>query len=407
MSVINQMLKELEQRQGNDLPDPSQVTSTQIQKKSSFKALITFVIVVIVLLNIVGLYMWNLYTENQHLKKSVTQPNIENIAMAERSASIVYQVDDNKHVENKDNVDATASSFNNISEEKVNNYIVPVEPEAFKIEQTETLESTLLKKETHKVIAVKNVSLADNQVSVKTKNTVATPITKPLLNVSNNSISPDKEEKGLHTDLVHQEVLKPSLSISRSKASPERVVKKKFEKAERALLDNEIPKAEKLFEDIILIQPNHKSARKQLAALWFGRKLFQPAVNLLSKGVELYPRDVDFRLMKARVLLSQNYKKEAFYVLNGDATVQHAQYQALLATTAESLGKVKSVILAYKQLTNIEQHKSKWWLGLAVALDRDSQFEEAKIAYEMALSKGSLSSNSAQFVKQRMTELGE
>jgi len=172
-------------------------------------------------------------------------------------------------------------------------------------------------------------------------------------------------------------------------------------------MDNDVLKAEQLFEDILLIQPEHKSARKQLSALWFGRKLFQPALNLLSKGVALFPRDVDFRLMKARILLNQNNTQAAFQALKEYETAPHAEYQVLLANTAQAVGDTKSTILAYQQLVKIEAHKGKWWLGLAVALDRNSEFEEARNAYQKALFTENLSDNTVQFVKQRMAELGE
>lgn len=406
------MLKELEQRQGEQSSGSSQAAATtQLQNKSSLKVTITIVIIVILLLNVIGLYIWELYTENETLKRGVTQSKPQNTKILKRSAPII-----NKAYENQKNEKVAGSHSEKILEEKKENDITQVEMNIQRSELIGMLDRDSVEQDNKKEIPVNSATSIEDQSklavsALQTNNTVATPtvksIAKPIPETSDNSPYQPKRESVLNTGLVNQEVPKSSLSISRSKPSAESIVKKSLEKAERAILDNEIPKAEQLFEDILLIQPEHKGARKQLSALWFGRKLFQPALNLLSKGIELYPTDVDFRLMKARVLLSQNYNKEAFYVLNGYATAQHAQYQALLATTAESLGNVKSVILAYKQLVNIEEYKGKWWLGLAVALDRDSQFVEAKVAYETALSKGNLSSNSAQFVRQRMTELGE
>lgn len=107
------MLKELEQRQGKQSSGSSQAAATQIQNKSSLKVTLVIVIVVILLLNIIGLYIWSLYTENETLKRGVTQSNAQNTTILKRSASITNKVD-----ENKKNEEATDSHFEQILEKK-------------------------------------------------------------------------------------------------------------------------------------------------------------------------------------------------------------------------------------------------------------------------------------------------
>ena len=197
------------------------------------------------------------------------------------------------------------------------------------------------------------------------------------------------------------------MSISRRQLSPERLSQQKIDRAELAINNHEIEKAEKLFEEVLLISPAHKSARKQLAALWFGRQLYQAAINILSRGIELHPQDIDFRLMKARILLSQKNTAQAFNVLNGLAQAKNVEYQVLLANTSQLLKLNENTILAYEELVALENHKGKWWLGLAISLDRNSEFDKAKTAYNNALIKYDLSDGSAEFIRQRLTELGE
>lgn len=375
MSVINQMLKELDER-SDTKENVSGGQATLGSQESSSKLKITLIVLFIIVINVFGIYAWGLYSENKALKEAVHTSSQSLPELESKPLSFPKLIKEEFTEVDIETVDKDIPAL-------INNSTTYIENKAK--QQTIEEPQAPIKKEV--------------QQAIKEDNVVITPL--------NDLTSEDHIDKTVTTDAIKKEEKQSSLSISRSKLSPERVVQNKLQKAEQAIIDNDIPKAEKLFEDVLLIQPDNKGARKQLSALWFGRKLFRPALNLLSQGMAIYPDDIDFRLMKARILLNQNKNKEALYVLNSLAEAPNVEYQVLLANIAQSLSEAPSVILAYQQLVILESHKSKWWMGLAVALDRDSQFIKARTAYEMALSTGNLSSNSAQFIRQRMSELGE
>jgi|GEM_PF-543059 len=417
MSVINQMLKELEQRNSQPQKNTT-IDNSLVQRKSLFTVKLALIILVIVLINIVGLYSWSLYSENKTLKKTAnnkqelvfttttkSQP-IDTIQIIKKNSLIENTpaeaqvvTTQNTHIESS----ALLVSKNAIQPNKI------VDSDAHHAAVNTQIKDAKIKSSQINQDSISDINLStgsntdlstqSNQLPAQQAHNI---VVKPLPKHNSNNLY-----KKPSADLTAQSNKKSSLSISRSKLSPERVVKNKFKKAERAILDNNISKAEQLLEDILIIQPAHKAARKQLSALWFGRKAYKPALNLLAQGVTIYPSDIEFRLMQARILLNQDNNKEAFYVLNTFSTAQNIEYQLLLANTAQSLGKLESAILAYQQLVSLEAHKGKWWLGLAVAFDRNSQFEQAKQTYETALSKSTLSSHSIKFIKQRITELGE
>ncbi len=406
MSVINQMLKDLDERQVEQNAPPGSTTMAGVNSSKSNKTTIAVVILLVLIANVLGWYVWDMYQENKTLKANVesnaapsdmsnTQPTLL-IANKGSSLSSTNTSDTNGNntvditdsISNKSNVENIEKPF----EGKLVTEKLPA-LDAAEFESQTSFESP------RKPILEVNTPPEVTRIVKRTEplnnnNTVVTPVRNEF-----EEIEPEIE--------VFEPPKQSSLSISRKKLSPEKLVKQKIEGAERAILDNNIAKAEKLFEEVLLIEPEHKSARKQLGALWYGRKLFGPAVNLLSRGVALHPTDIDFRLMKARILLNQNNATEAFNVLNGFSTAKNVEYQTLLANTAQLLKRNNSAILAYRQLVILEDYKGKWWLGLAVALDRNGEFEEAKSAYKSALTKNDLSEGSAQFIRQRLNELGE
>jgi len=177
--------------------------------------------------------------------------------------------------------------------------------------------------------------------------------------------------------------------------------------AEGAVNQNELSKAETLFEDVLVLTPSNKAARKQLAALWFGRKAYQSALNLLSQGIALTPQDSEFRLMQARIYLTQGYTDKAYQVLQALDQSNDIEYLLTLANIAQKLTKYPQAIRAYKKLANKQPSEGRWWLGLAVAYDSNSEYLLAINAYRSAITQGELSKTSLQFAKKRLTELGE
>lgn len=371
MSVINQMLKDLDQRQAHEQNVQSAVPVNVTNH--SPKKLIFIVVAIVLVLNVVGLLFWQLYTENKHLKTISEQSNIA------KAKPLVEQIDSSiKTQKTSDNASQLIAQVN--------------QPTQTSVEETITEQKASSGLDTPKIIT-QSVSNTVNE-----KNTTG-----------------KKREVKLAEKAIEQppiEVVKvaepaPQLSISRKQLSPQQLAEKKYTQAQQAFDGNETAKAEKLFEDILLLTPNHIAARKKLAALWFARQDFQPAHNLLSQGISLMPNEYEFRLMKARIYLKQGQNEAAIKSLMPLESTQNIEYQRLLATTAQQTKQFDLSVKAYKTLTKLQTEQGRWWLGLGVAHDSLGDFNSAKAAYKLAMTKVGLSQNAQQFVRQRLVELGD
>jgi len=385
LSVINQMLKDLDQRQAEQAPEQSSHTVPVVANNSS-KQMILVALVIIVLLNIIGLFFWQLYNENQSLKAvqkanarpvNTFKPQIKAATVAIQS--IKAEPFETKIVE-KSLAEAKPVEINNNKAE----LILP-KVDVISVEPIKTAPQAIVKANKQKKIPVPVSGLIEEQQVIA--NNVKT-------NDLNNQTQPEPNSQ-------------PSLTISRREMSPKDLAKQKFSRAEQAILGNNINKAEQLLEEILLLEPEHKPARKQLAALWFGRKSFQPALNLLSQGIAFSPQDSEYRLMQARIYLNQGQKSSALQILMVLADSSNVEYQALLANTAQQQGQFPQAITAYQQLVKLQENKGRWWLGLAIAFDSNSQFIKAEQAYQMAINQQNLSASAAGFARKRLTELGE
>lgn len=390
MSVINQMLKDLDERQSEQ--QHSQ-TSQILQKKpvSPWK-LITLIVIVVIALNIAGVFIWQLYVENKSLKS-----NHENSYEKNQQAQQLI-----KGLENK-LLTAKSVESNNAADTELLSSETPEAASINNVTSQQAEENTLL---LQKVKTQEKYFEADDSIKHNETNNTEVLNDSPI-----ESVSQERSEKEgnnlLESETQVKEIVKPTLSISRKQLTAAELTQQKIGQAEQALAENELTKAEKLFEDVLLMTPEHKSARKQLAALWFGRQSFQAAINVLSQGIQLYPDDSEFRLMKARIYLNQGQTVAAVNTLKDLPYVENVEYQALLASHAQQISQFGIATTAYQLLAKLEPNAGRWWLGLAVAYDSNSEFDQAVIAYGQSIDKSDLSENARQFARQRIQELGE
>jgi len=367
MSVINQMLKELDQRnagQGQSTSVPVAVT-----KKTSATKIMLISLVVILVLNAVGLYIWQLVSENQSLKLQ-TQMQLETETQFNKR---LKQLKREKQQQ---------------TQQKAQQKIVAVKTLTPVIIESQ---SKLKPPGTQPAIAIKQVNHVAITKAVKAKPMKAEPAkAKPLKEVVDQEFKP-----------------KSKMIVSRRHLTEDELVAKKVAKAELALNREQIGKAEQLFEDVLIIQPSNDKVRQKLAALWFGRKAYQQAGNLLSQGIAIDAKNSDLRVMKAKIALKQNNYQAAYRSLKPLAKLQQQDYQLLLANTAQQANQVNGAINAYKELINMQPDSAKWPLGLAIVYDKNSQFQLATEQYKQALNKNDLSASSSSFAQQRIQALKE
>ena len=374
MSVINQMLKDLDKR----APEQGQAPITIVaHQKSSTLKVILISVAVLLCLNALGFYIWN-------LQEQVAQSRTENATQ-----TLVRQPTESTQLEVISPKSEARSVLNQSTESNQQEVISP-------------------KSVTQTVVSQSKESI--QQEITRPKNVTQTLVSKPIDVIPQDVTSPKnlaRTEVRQSTESIQQEVSKSKMSVSRRQLSPKELIARKLEKAEKLISLNELTKAEQLFEDVLIIKPEHKEARKKLAALWFGRKTYQQAVNLLSQGIAIDMQDGELRMLKARILLKQGQHKAAYHTLKPLVSLENEEYQVMLANIAQQTGNFSSAISAYQMLIKMQPYSGRWHLGLAITYDKDGQFLLAINEYGLALTKANLSASSAEFAEQRMQALGE
>ena len=205
-------------------------------------------------------------------------------------------------------------------------------------------------------------------------------------------------------------VEKPAFKIEKSSSNltREQRLEKLMTKAQESFDKGYISDAITQLEEVLASSDNHVEARNLLAVAWYGRAELQQAVNILNDGLSRYPTVEEWRLTAAKIYFKENQLQGAFSYLDANLASASAEYHSMKGTLARQLKRFDKAEEAYTNLTRIEPDKANWWLGFyAIALDSQKKTELAKDSYMKATERSGLSPASIQFAQQRIEQLQE
>ena len=108
-------------------------------------------------------------------------------------------------------------------------------------------------------------------------------------------------------------------------------------------------------------------------------------------------------LQQARLASVQKNWAGAELALNQiSSAVSNAEVLQLKANALQQQQKLAEALLAWQQLTTIQPGFSRGWLGQALVLEQLGRLPQAKQAYQRALTAGGLSAATVQFIQQRL-----
>ena len=199
------------------------------------------------------------------------------------------------------------------------------------------------------------------------------------------------------------------MAITEVKLTPKQLAKKRFTLASEAERDGKLKDAISYYEQTLALEPSMHEARKQLAALHYGQGQLAKASEVLQQGMLLFPQQLDFALLLARVQQAAGQADLALVTLANIPDTHPLARQKWMAQSdlAQKLEQFSVSEQAYRQLLQQEPQQAKWWMGLAYALDSQQQFPQARQAYRTALGHRGLSAQASAFIEQRLTQLGD
>ena len=159
--------------------------------------------------------------------------------------------------------------------------------------------------------------------------------------------------------------------------------------------------------EVLDIDPRHLPARQKLLGLLLQERSTLELKTFLNDSLALFPTHLGFISALARYQIQQKDFSGAIATLErvDNFTINDFQYLSLLAASYQQQQFYTKALPIYQKLSQLQPDKAENWLGLGICADKLQQPSSAARAYQRALQRNSLSNEVVDYIKQRLSAL--
>lgn len=199
--------------------------------------------------------------------------------------------------------------------------------------------------------------------------------------------------------VVEAKVVKLDIKSSR----PELSASEQLQRAVALLKNRRVVEAEKLLKGLIG-GPRDLAARKQLIGILAQKGQTNDYSALLNESINRYPQQTIFKTEYARSLINLNSYQAAIDYLQNISDADATQL-ALLGASYQRLDQHQQAVHFYKQSLEMDRQQTKNWISLGISQEQTAQLAEALQSYRIASKLGNLNTRLQAFVEKRTKQL--
>ena len=186
--------------------------------------------------------------------------------------------------------------------------------------------------------------------------------------------------------------------------NPQEFAEAEFRRGAGLLNDGRVGDAKEAFLAALNADQKHESARQALIALLLDQRQIAQARGLLQDGLAVNPGNAVFATSLARILIESREYDGALKALQGAsaAGAASAEYQALAGAAYQRLGNHRRATEAYQASLRIFPGSGSSWIGLAISLEALDHPLEAAEAFRRALATEALTPDLRGFAETRL-----
>ncbi len=204
---------------------------------------------------------------------------------------------------------------------------------------------------------------------------------------------------------LHPATVAPQISKKNNSVAPDQQA---FNAALKQLENGDTVAAEKSLRRALVLNQELLAARLQLVDLLQRQQQFDQAEEVLTQGLALQPANYQLRKTFARLLLERQHYSAAMELLQAKPTPvvsKDLEYYALLAVLQQEAGQFNSAAVTYNSLLQVRPNNALWWFGRALATDQDGNYKQAGKAYRQALALPGLEERLRSYSSSRLQQL--
>lgn len=174
------------------------------------------------------------------------------------------------------------------------------------------------------------------------------------------------------------------------------------------LQQGRVAESELKLEQALALHPQQMDARQLLAGLLLDAKRYKDAMRLLQEGIDVAPEQSGFRMALARLQVESGNREAALLTLQSGLPYtgsNQGDYLAFLAALLQQEDQHEAAAQYYLAALGQNPSEPSWLVGAGISLQALERNTDALSAFERASMAGTLSPDVAEFVAQRIRQL--
>jgi len=188
--------------------------------------------------------------------------------------------------------------------------------------------------------------------------------------------------------------------------TPEQLAEKHYQAGYSLLQQGDQRGAESNWKKALDADPGHSRSRESLAILYLSQSRRIEAAAQLKQGLARQPSNSTLALIYARMQLDDSDTKGAVATLESAMRQpQSADFYAFLAAVYQQQRDFEKSIAAYQRALQMQPKQGVWWMGTGISMEGAGKKADALSAYKQAKESGRLAPKLMQYVEERIKAL--
>ena len=202
-------------------------------------------------------------------------------------------------------------------------------------------------------------------------------------------------------------VIAPAIQKQIKELTPAQRAENEYRKAVLALQQGKRADAVAGFEQALQFDPKHAGARQALIGVLLDGSQQDEAIAKAREGLNADPAQTGLAMILARLQLEKGELRPAIETLQRSLphAAEKADYQAFLAALLQRDERHKQAVEHYLLALQKAPQNGVWWMGLGISLQAEKRMPEAQESFKRAKATNSLSPDLLAFVEARLGQL--
>lgn len=189
--------------------------------------------------------------------------------------------------------------------------------------------------------------------------------------------------------------------------TPQQRAENEYRKAVLLMQQNKSAEAAVVLEQTLQLDARHIAARQALIGILLDGKQQDDAIQRAREGIALDPAQAGLAIILARLQIEKGELPSAIATLERSLPygAERADYRAFLGALLQRDGKHKQASEQYLLALKKAPQNGLWWMGLGISFQAEKRVAEAQEAYKRAKATNTLSPELLAFVEERLGEL--